>query len=548
MNNRSSSAHRPADSLAAMICAAGALLLLALLLHNHAQLIATPVPLDYYEGAMQQLTQLISEGSNPYTREHQPGSADVYPPLYNLLVAALASAFGNSLPLHRAVSGAFILASCALVLLSARRAGASWPNALAAGALCYAALLFYATPIASTNAVGVFLFLASTLLPWFKAFSTRSLIAAAVLGVLGFYGKQYCVAGIGYVGAWLLLRGEWRRAAIFGVGSAALLGGSLAVVDSTSPFFLDNTVFAVANAVGAYDSSVYVYRQLLEFCKTYGALAPILLIAAAQRLRANRPAEGHVARWQFTAPSNASAYLWFCLLLSTAVIVLALGRNPGNYMTYLYQLMAPFLLAGTFSLPLMQGPRAAWLLPLVLFTFGRAYWILPRDFSIDPRGWERIGAIIASGDHILASPILVAPLVDNGKRVFENGHTFYFRRATEKPAFFKTKNPAFDVAAVWEDFVRGMYTDVQTGRFDCILANSWDLNGIFTANPPPGSTLDGLTFMQQFYRLRETVPVTMPNRPGGGKWDIQVWVPKNRPGACVGESGRLTQLAPPATS
>ena len=142
----------------------------------------------------------------------------------------------------------------------------------------------------------------------------------------------------------------------------------------------------------------------------------------------------------------------------------------------------------------------------------------------------------------------VPPLVDNGKRVFENGHTFYFRRATEKPAFFKTKNPAFDVAAVWEDFVRGMYSDVETGRFDCILANSWDLNGIFTANPPPGSTLDGLTFMQQFYRLRETVPVTMPNRPGGGKWDIQVWVPKNRPGACVGESGRLTQLAPPATS
>jgi hypothetical protein len=293
--------------------------------------------------------------------------------------------------------------------------------------------------------------------------------------------------------------------------------------------------------VGAYDSFVYVYRQLIEFAITYAALLAMLVLLAGIRLQRHLAAGTHretpaafLRRALSPAPATGPLYIWYCFGCATLVIVLALGRNPGNFMTYLYQLMSPFLLIGTFSLPALQGPRAALLYPFVLATFARAYLVLPRDFAIDPQGWARIDAIIAAGDHILASPILIGPLVDNGKRVYHNGHTFYFRRALEKPEYFRQRDPALRVDAVWNEFIRGMYDDVAAQRFDCILANSWDMNGIFTANPPPGSELDGLSYVQQFYKLRETVSVAMPVRPGGGSWPIQVWVPRDRPGTCGG--------------
>ena len=69
---------------------------------------------------------------------------------------------------------------------------------------------------------------------------------------------------------------------------------------------------------------------------------------------------------------------------------------------------------------------------------------------------------------------------DNGKRVYHNVHTFYFRRALEKPEYFRQRDPALRVDTVWNVFIRGMYDDVAAQRFDCILASSWDMNGIFT--------------------------------------------------------------------
>src|SRR5690349_9033708 len=80
------------------------LLLFALLAHNHWLIVSAPVPVDYYEGAMLQLTSVIAAGHNPYTFAFQPASADVYPPLYNIVVAPLTFVFGNTLPLHRAVA------------------------------------------------------------------------------------------------------------------------------------------------------------------------------------------------------------------------------------------------------------------------------------------------------------------------------------------------------------------------------------------------------------------------------------------------------------
>jgi len=82
--------------------------LLAALLYHHWQIVVAPVPLDLYEGTMPLITGIIADGHNPFTRPFQPQAADVYPPLYNMVVAPLARLLGNTLQLHRGVSGLFI--------------------------------------------------------------------------------------------------------------------------------------------------------------------------------------------------------------------------------------------------------------------------------------------------------------------------------------------------------------------------------------------------------------------------------------------------------
>ncbi len=144
---------------------AGVVALLGALLYHHWQILVAPVPLDLYEGTMPLITGIIADGHNPFTRPFQPQAADVYPPLYNLLVAPLSLVFGNTLQLHRGVSAIFILAASGLCGLAARRYCRSALYGATAAVLLYAALLFYATPVSSTNAPGVALFLAGLLVP-----------------------------------------------------------------------------------------------------------------------------------------------------------------------------------------------------------------------------------------------------------------------------------------------------------------------------------------------------------------------------------------------
>ena len=127
--------------------------------YNHIQLISHDYPLDYNEGGMLAITSTIEQGGNPYSLQSQPARISVYPILYNLLVAPLSQAFGATLELHRLVAGLFILASCAILFYVCRKESAARTESFAAATLLYAGLLYYSTPIASPNSLGLFLFL-----------------------------------------------------------------------------------------------------------------------------------------------------------------------------------------------------------------------------------------------------------------------------------------------------------------------------------------------------------------------------------------------------
>ena len=484
------------------------------LLHHHCQIISATFPLDYYEGTTAMITGLMAAGNNPYTFEFQPQAMYVYPPLYNMLVAPMTCLFDNSLLLHRLVSAVFIVGSCLICASAVYRCGQSLRHSMAAAVLLYAALLFYGTPVAGANALGVCLYLLILYLPWRCDFSSASLAGACVLAVLAFYAKQYFIIAMALLCLYMFLYVSRKRALSLGVCYAGLLLASVWWVDHTSPYFLDNTLFSPMIASRRLQNSAIAMLQFTEFLRLYWPLLLISVICA--RALAGKPASNY--------PSTH--FFWFCLLCAAVVMAFSLARNPGNYMTYLFQLLSPALLIGSFGLLARQQFDIKALAPLVLICFYQAYALLPKDFSTTEENWQRVDRLISENEQMLTSQMLVATLLKHGKAVEQDGHTFYFPLAADKAPIFIKDDVEQRVDTIWRNYINSIYRKIEARQYDLIMVTSWDFRGIFVNNPPPFSDLDGKTFLKQYYAVDETLPLSMTERHGGGIWPLRIWRPR----------------------
>lgn len=517
----------------------GTTILFGALLFNHYQLITFAVPLDYNEGGMLSVTATLAKGDNPYAFENQPESAVVYPVLYNLIVTPLSEVFGNTLPLHRAVAGLFILLSCGLCYLIVRRQGNSKLEGVAAATLWYAALLYYSTPIASPNSLGVFLFFASISIPYLFDFSNRSLGVAVVVGVLAFYGKQYLVACLGYIALYIFISISKKTALLFGTAALILFVALLALVSITSPYFLDNTIFAVNHVAGLVSNYETAFKQLLAFTQIYLPLLLILILQTARTLLGTRTVQSGAAHGTrahhdvgFMNFSNLNApmlnvridYIWFCFTCSLIVIVFIIGKNPANHLTYLFQIMSPFFLIACFRIIADSGRFKPLFHLLVIATFYLSYSVLSHDFSTNSKNWEKMKQIMSGADSIFASTVVLSEVVGTGKEVYDNGHTRYFYHAEERPPIFSHGGPDQGITKMWTRYVNEIYSMIEGQKFDLILIDQW----MQLPKPSPRSriTSDAQGLLQMHYYRSDTIRLNLAKRPGGGAYDIQVWKPK----------------------
>ena len=166
---------------------------------------------------------------------------------------------------------------------------------------------------------------------------------------------------------------------------------------------------------------------------------------------------------------------------------------------------------------------------MVLVCFYQVYALLPDDFSTTGENWQRVDQLISENEEILASQMLVASLLKHQRRVEQDGHTFYFPLAVNKPAYFVKERRQDRVAAVWEGYVTSLYRKIEGGRYDLIMVTPWDSNGIFNNNPPPFSDKDGMSFLKHYYYLDETLPLSMTERHGGGTFTLRIWRPRPKP-------------------
>lgn len=514
---------------------AATLIFALLLLRHHFYIISAAIPLDLYEGTMPLITGIIADGDNPYTRAFQPQAADVYPPLYNMVVAPLTGPFGNTLILHRIVSAFFIGIACLLCIVPSYKLTGSAIYAVAVGTTTYAGLIFYSTPVASTNAMGVALFLASVVVPWLAGFTTRSLAFAVCCAVLSFYTKQYFILGMAMLCLYVFLYISAIRALVTGAIFALAMVACLTIVHKTSPYFIDNTLISPVVSLDGLKMWSMVTMQSQIFLQIYGGLIAVLVGALCLALwkmgspAITVPLQKLITRntLSLNRPlmTHKVDYFGFCFFWSSAAFIVYLGRNPGNYMTYVFQLVSPFFLIWSFT-HISRLKNIAWVAPLVFITYYQAFTFLPRDFSYDEANWERMNTLIAPEKDILATQMLLMSLLENNKTIYQDGHTSYFPLASQKPEWLKKENPNDAIEVVWDQYMTEIYRKVRTKEFDLIIISPWEMRGIFLRNPPPRSKLDGRQLLKRHYYVDETIPLSMTDRQGGGTYKLQVWRPK----------------------
>ena len=453
--------------------------------YNHIQLISHDYPLDYNEGGMLAITATVEQGGSPYSLQSQPARMSVYPLLYNILVAPLSRVFGATLELHRLVAALFILACCAIIFYVCRKELVARTESFAAATLLYAGLLYYSTPIASPNSLGLFLFLSAIIIPWVYGFSKSSLCTAIILGILAFYTKQYFIACLGYIALYLFLAESKKRAMAFGLAALAAFIVAMIFVSYTSPYYFDNTFFAVQSVSKLASSYAHLITQFREYTLTY---LPLLVILAAwsvqkcySRIFSSTQQVQNLQEKKLVSFADMDAplllqkpnYIWICCTCSILIIVASLGRNVANHLTYFFQLISPFLLAGIFAL-ISDMPK--WLWPtriLIVLALYNSYAMLPKDFSVEEKNWQIVRQEIAEADDLYASTLVLQEIMKSGSPVYLNGHTRYFPFAKNKPASFVKSDEKNRVPEIWERYIELIQTKIKNQAFDVLLIDQY---------------------------------------------------------------------------
>jgi hypothetical protein len=514
------------------------MLLCAALAYDHVQLIMYEMPLDLNETGMLSITQTIADGGNPYSLENQPSRASVYPILYNSIVAPFSLVFGNTLQLHRLVAGVFIVAACCLLFIVTNKASKSPRDSFPAATMFYAGLLYYSTPVASPNGIGILLFLSTLFIPWLNRFSNRSLLVALLLGVMSFYGKQYFVACLGYVALYIFIGVSKKKGLIFGISSLVVFLTTLVIVSFSSPYFLDNTIFSVGYVTAMIASNQALLGQLYAYGKINLPILMILgfhlLLKAIAKVTVQ---QGSGSSGAITALFNLRDidaplltrrpdYFWYCMVCSMSIVVLQLGKNPGNHETYLFQLVSPFLLAGTF-ITISRRIKWQWLYQLLaMMAFYSSYFSLPHDYSMDGQNWRKLQQVTSSGNSIYASTIVLGEIIKNGGEVYQNAHTPYTMYAAGKPAFMEKSDPEETAIKVWGSYVNRIHSMIESQKFDLIMLDQWT---VIPSDPFASNSVNGSELLEMYYQRKENIPISLANRPGGGKYTIVIWEPRKKP-------------------
>jgi hypothetical protein len=454
-------------------------------------MIASPAPQEMREGALLWSTRALLELRNPYALETLPGPANLYGPLYPLLVVPLARVLGPTLLAHRLVNGIGIAIASGLIYRTLRGFDVSRPTALAGAAVNLAGLLYWVGPTARPDGVGVALLIAAyaTMAP--NPASPWRFSLGLVLSLAGLATKIYHVLPIVAAVIWIAARrgpAKGFQAAAVAIGAMAIaIVGLSAMYPAWAPVVLGANLHATT-----YDAD-HLAKQSLDW-----ALFSLPLIVAA------------LVAWR---PWRRAIDLWaVALFVGVAAVLLTLGGHRGAHMTYFFHLITPPLtIVALRDADRQPLTRFAMAVALLIAIVCNVHW-----FSLDldrmaraEATFERLARTINGAARPTGTSEVAPLLLAAGRDPIETGHTEYF---------YIERLPAY-LAPLWGGsgrleagarlFERRFYSAMHSGAFDLVIANRRSLDRI---------TPDGLAFR---YRPVERLVIDLPWAQQS--WPVEIW-------------------------
>lgn len=461
----------------------------------HLRLILSPAPQEMREGGELVITQFLLQGRNPYALAELPAGTDVYGILYNLLVTPFAVLFGNSLAVHRTVSGAAILAACFLVQRMLRQRGTEPGLAIAGALLFYLASIYFVAPLARPDGLALLLSVASIAVLYREELSFGRFGLGLALAVAALFTKLYLAYPPFVLAAyWFLFRARRRGLAL---GAAALVVAvlALAAVTLLLPAYLN--VVVLANA----ESAVYEPDHLLRQTRDW-ALYQLPLLVALAVLALRSGGRVRLDLFGFTALANGAVFLFW------------LGGHSGAHMTYLLQLVSPALILALWPhLPWAGWGRTAVLAALPLALAFNLHWF-PRSFAAFSQAEETYRGLersVAQHGNVLGGTEAAVALLRAGQKVLDTGQSEYFGAAVGQRVLPLLVPPML-LQQRWD----AMRTEIQDGiegrRYDLVV-RSRRRGGVVPAE-----------LLAHHYRTDGTIEVSFPW--ASQRWPLDLWVPR----------------------
>lgn len=477
------------------------------LLFYHTTLVTFPWPIQYREGAILLSTDIMLHGGNPYNMELQPYFANAYGVLYNLIVLPFAWIFGSSLMLHKLVSGVFTLFTLALLAYSMKRQYIPIRYSLPMLAILYSSLLYSKTSLAEPDSTGTFLLFTAVLIPIFRNFSVASLGVSILLSGLGFFTKPYFVFGIIGVGTCLLLARQWKKFINYSIGSVAFIAMELLILNRFCDSYVINVL--MANYIFGKETSKWdwiITQGTFVVSNDKFFFSAFFAAAIFYWTSARKPGLSQEQKHFINA---------LCALV--LVFIIFLGKNTGAYATYIYQMLFPFLcLITALFINNLESCRIINLIKLSLVLAMVAiclhYPPITDSFSDNATQWRQAKTLVTTHTNILNSPAIAPLLIQEGKKVYDSGHTGMFFYGLKAPE--KLNTAVLNKALVAkQQFGDTIYTGITQKKFDLIMLDREFSNWLI----PPVAIMDT-------YDYKGFLTLEMPHN--NYRWQVDIWEPK----------------------
>ncbi len=505
-------------------------------------LVTHPYLLQYREVAALLTTQALIEGKNPHLIVHYPWAVDAYSIVLSYLSYPLTLIFGNSLPLHRTIAVFFALLCSGVVSLILYRRKVKLIYILSGIGIIHCSLLFHKTMTAEPDCIGLFWLLLGLFLCEKTNYKPVYLGLALFLALMGLYTKLYFVLLAPMLCSYLFFFYSKKNSIILGILFLFLFFTSLLGAYELVPASILHTCFS--NNLDQVYSFGYVIFQLKAFVNINSGLIILGIIAyfvyylqkKTNHTQSSYNISNAIDITNFNKPFFTNFYLdsyQYALLIGILLIIFVLGGTRGAYLYYHFTFITPFLVIVvlsatskefTFSLsttptdkaekPFLRFQSHYVLFSLALLGFWGTFvhkGNLKQMSQTNIVDWEKARQYTKDYHNVLGNPPVSLFLHQQGKKVYDTGHTEYLMNLKNTKAPIKTEDfeQLKQKAAQWRTEVK---EKLNTKKFDLVFYDGscyWYL-----------SEKD----LEQNYIKIDTLTLNMPHV--GYQWATSIWKPK----------------------